>query len=144
MFESLKNLFLAPFHKQDPEVRAKLVHVVLVVAALVLVAAGAMMAHLAGLAPDPAQRPVMWTLVALSQLAIMKIPLAIVGLCLWIFSFLILWKAFVRSAPGRQSCQWDDRDLYDLRVAKSRNAGILQAALALALVVYWGLALFGK
>ena len=144
MFESLKNLFLAPFHKQDPEVRAKLVRVVLVVAALVLVAAGVLMAYLAGLAPDPAQRPVLWTLVALSQLAIMKIPLAIVGLCLWFFSFLFLWKAFVCSAPGRQSCQWDERDCYELKMGKSRNIGLLQSALALALAVYWGLAIFGK
>lgn len=141
-FAWVSRLFLELPHKAGRVDRVAVHRVFLGLAFLAVIAGVFELQTLARLQVDPAVRPILWTISTLSLMALTKLPLALVGLGLVVLSFLGLWRWYFASIAGRHASNWHELDNPYQKAIKTLNAGIIQAALILGLLIFFGLALF--
>lgn len=140
--------FLTPFNKQDEatlkETYTYLQAVFLTAAVICLTA----LLYFASATWIDSTSP-LFMLVKLSQLFVFQVPIAAVGLVLGWYSFVLLYKALLRSPVGKTHVVWKRKkdgefpEPNDVRMAKLRNGGVIAAMLLFACLLYWALMLRG-
>ncbi len=140
--------FLTPFNKQDEDVlkatyrylqRFFIVCAILALGVVVYFASATWIA----------QESPLFMLVKLAQLFVFQVPIAVAGLVLGWYSFILLYKAFLRSPVGKTHVVWKRKqdgqypEPIEVRQSKLRNGGVIAAFLLFGCLLYWALMLRG-
>lgn len=152
MFNELKGWFvshfLTPFNKQDDETRRQTYTYLQVFMATTAISALTLILYFSAATWIDPSSPA-FLLVKLSQLFVFQVPVAAVGIVLGWYSFVLLYKAFLRSPVGKTHVVWKRRkdgehpEPIEVRQSKLRNGGIIAAMLLFGCLLYWALMLRG-
>lgn len=140
--------FLTPFNKQDDETRRQTYAYLQAFFVTMAVAALTILIYFSTATWIDSSSPA-FLLVKLSQLFVFQVPVAAVGLVLGWYSFVLLYKAFLRSPVGKTHVVWKRRkdgeypEPIEVRHSKLRNGGIIAAMLLFGCLLYWALMLRG-